>query len=236
MVTLWNPADDSQDSAFTLFFSGGQYVLPIHLEGRSIPLTVHVRVLSATAVVQGKEIQRKHFPKENELAQDGTVLERLIQPAGNQNVPIGMVNRDNEALCETKQSRNYAQARVSLIIDELLSQSGYTWRLKDGVLQMPPERATGHGSPRPPDQTATFGGINTMIQGLGVILAGYVRAAIFPGEGYAGNILAPADAEKIPPFTLRDVTVKQAADSHRISRKQGCVDPFSQSPELRIVT
>jgi hypothetical protein len=34
MVTLWNPADDPQDFTFTLFFSGGQYELPIHLEGR----------------------------------------------------------------------------------------------------------------------------------------------------------------------------------------------------------
>jgi hypothetical protein len=35
MVTLWNPADEAQDFVFTLFFSGGHYDLPIHLEARA---------------------------------------------------------------------------------------------------------------------------------------------------------------------------------------------------------
>jgi len=34
MVTLWNPADEAQDFVFTLFFPGGHYRLPIHLDGR----------------------------------------------------------------------------------------------------------------------------------------------------------------------------------------------------------
>jgi hypothetical protein len=35
MVTLWNPADEPQDLVFTLFFSGGHYQYPIHLEARA---------------------------------------------------------------------------------------------------------------------------------------------------------------------------------------------------------
>lgn len=35
MVTIWNPADEAQDFAFTLFFSGGHYTLPLHLEPRA---------------------------------------------------------------------------------------------------------------------------------------------------------------------------------------------------------
>ncbi len=34
MVTLWNPADEPQDLVFTVYFSGGYYLLPLHLEGR----------------------------------------------------------------------------------------------------------------------------------------------------------------------------------------------------------
>jgi hypothetical protein len=34
MVTLWNPADEAQDFVFTLFFSGGHYAFPVHMEGR----------------------------------------------------------------------------------------------------------------------------------------------------------------------------------------------------------
>lgn len=35
MVTVWNPADESQDYRFTLLFAGGHYQLPIHLEPRA---------------------------------------------------------------------------------------------------------------------------------------------------------------------------------------------------------
>lgn len=35
MVTVWNPADEPQDFAFTLLFTGGHYRLPIHLEARA---------------------------------------------------------------------------------------------------------------------------------------------------------------------------------------------------------
>ena len=35
MVTVWNPADEAQDFTFTLFYAGGQYLHPIHLEPRA---------------------------------------------------------------------------------------------------------------------------------------------------------------------------------------------------------
>jgi Bacterial Ig-like domain (group 2) len=35
MVTLWNPADEAQDFVFTVFFAGGHYLYPIHLEPRA---------------------------------------------------------------------------------------------------------------------------------------------------------------------------------------------------------
>ena len=35
MVTIWNPADEAQDFHFTLFFTGGHYTLPLHLEPRA---------------------------------------------------------------------------------------------------------------------------------------------------------------------------------------------------------
>lgn len=35
MVTLWNPADEDQDLLYTLFFSGGHYLYPIHLPARA---------------------------------------------------------------------------------------------------------------------------------------------------------------------------------------------------------
>lgn len=35
MVTMWNPADEAQDFIFTIFFTGGHYLLPVHLGPRA---------------------------------------------------------------------------------------------------------------------------------------------------------------------------------------------------------
>lgn len=35
MITLWNPADEAQDFIFKLFFTGGHYLVPVHLEARA---------------------------------------------------------------------------------------------------------------------------------------------------------------------------------------------------------
>lgn len=35
MVTLWNPADEEQDFIFVIFFSGGRYSYPVHLNPRA---------------------------------------------------------------------------------------------------------------------------------------------------------------------------------------------------------
>ena len=78
MISLWNAADEAQDLEFTLFFSGGQYKLPVHLEprvtrmfnvseiiqnqapdadGNVIPLTVH----EGSAVVSGPKGRNEHI-------------------------------------------------------------------------------------------------------------------------------------------------------------------------------
>ena len=58
----------------------------------------------------------------------------------------------------------------------------------------------------------TYNGMNTTIQGLGVILSGYIRSRLFPGRGYAGNILSSTDAEKVTAFTLQNASVEEIAD------------------------
>ena len=48
MVTVWNPADEAQDFVFTLFFSGGHYDLPIHLDARA------TRMFNVSEVIQNQ--------------------------------------------------------------------------------------------------------------------------------------------------------------------------------------
>jgi hypothetical protein len=48
MVTLWNPADEPQDLVFELFFSGGHYAFPVHLDARA------TRTFNASEIVQNQ--------------------------------------------------------------------------------------------------------------------------------------------------------------------------------------
>lgn len=48
MVAVWNPADEAQDFAFTLFFAGGHYVVPLHLEARA------TRTFNVSEIVQNQ--------------------------------------------------------------------------------------------------------------------------------------------------------------------------------------
>ncbi len=48
MITIWNPADESQDYVFTLFFSHGHYDLPLHLEPRA------TRMFNVSEIIQNQ--------------------------------------------------------------------------------------------------------------------------------------------------------------------------------------
>jgi len=48
MMTFWNPADESQDLVFKLFFSGGHYSFPVHLDART------TRNLNVSEIIQSQ--------------------------------------------------------------------------------------------------------------------------------------------------------------------------------------
>lgn len=48
MFTLWNPADEAQDFIFTLYFKGGHYLYPIHLEPRA------TRAFNVSEIIQNQ--------------------------------------------------------------------------------------------------------------------------------------------------------------------------------------
>ena len=48
MVTLWNPADEAQDFVFTLFYAGGHYFYPIHIEPRATTMFNVSEILHTT--------------------------------------------------------------------------------------------------------------------------------------------------------------------------------------------
>lgn len=57
MITLWNPADETQDFVFKLFFTGGHYLLPIHVEPRATrTINVSDVVMNPTPDAEGNII------------------------------------------------------------------------------------------------------------------------------------------------------------------------------------
>jgi len=53
MITLWNPADEAQDLVFKLIFSGGHYLVPIHLGARATR-TINVSEITQNAVADAE--------------------------------------------------------------------------------------------------------------------------------------------------------------------------------------
>ncbi|HEY6766413.1 MAG TPA: Ig-like domain-containing protein [Candidatus Sulfotelmatobacter sp.] len=70
MVTVWNPADESQDYRFTLFFAGGQYGLPIHLGARA------TRVFNISSIIENQ------IPDDNGNTIPGSVQEGSAKISG----------------------------------------------------------------------------------------------------------------------------------------------------------
>ena len=78
MVTVWNPADEPQDFAFTLFFKGGNYRLAMHLEAR------------ATRTFNISEIIQNQIPDEQ-----GNIIPANIQEGS---AKISGIHAENEEI------------------------------------------------------------------------------------------------------------------------------------------
>ena len=78
MVTVWNPADESQDFRFTLSFTGGHYQLSIHLEPR------------ATRTFNISEVIQNQIPDE-----EGNIIPAIVHEGS---AKIAGVHADNEEI------------------------------------------------------------------------------------------------------------------------------------------
>jgi hypothetical protein len=87
MVTVWNPADEAQDFLFTLYFTGGNYRLPIHLEPR------------ATQMLNISEITQNRIPDDKGNTIPPTVKEGSATLSGAQ--------ADNQEILVTMDAGTY---------------------------------------------------------------------------------------------------------------------------------
>jgi hypothetical protein len=79
MVTVWNPADEGQDFVITLFYTGGKYAKPLHLEPRAtrtfnVSEIVHSQIPDAAGNVVPAGVQEGGFKIAGSIADNQSVL------------------------------------------------------------------------------------------------------------------------------------------------------------------
>ncbi len=144
--------------------------------------------------------------------QNVTPLQALISFSAQNRFPLGVVLSDQPSLCVRQKKLSFVNVTAEKLLDGLLSDSGYHWLLENGVFVI---------KPAPSDETADhilqlrypqFQTMDTTMQGLGVILSGYIQSSLEPDKGYAGNILSSSESTRVKSFVLENVTVEQIAN------------------------
>jgi hypothetical protein len=163
-----------------------------------------------TAIGQHEESAAQHTFSFN--TKDTCLLQGLLKFGSDNQLPLGIVLQPGESLCRIKKSVNLKEMQAGQVIESILDGSDYGASEVDGVWVITPRSMPAGSSYLLNIHLEQFGTMRTTVQGLGIILAGYIRARLRPNEGYAGNILASTRAENVEPFTLQNVTVEQTAN------------------------
>jgi hypothetical protein len=153
-----------------------------------------------------------------------TVFESLVQLGLQEHIPFGFVVEDNDRdLCatESQPQADFRNVPVSEILNGLLRNTNSQWLVRDGVVTIKPIRARELTTKILDMKFDTFGGMKTTMQGLGIILSGYIQSGLVPDQGRFGDILSNDSNEMIEPFSLRDVTMEQTADHIVTSGSKG---------------
>jgi hypothetical protein len=143
--------------------------------------------------------------------QNTTALAATIQFAAENAIPAGIIVGPEQKLCAKLRTLDFKQRSLDHIMNDILSNSDYMWRMETGVLMVRPRQMTGGANYLLHLKFPRFSAPRTTIQGIGIILAGYIHASLRPGEGFAGSIPSSSDAKK-GTLDLTDVTVEQIAN------------------------
>lgn len=146
------------------------------------------------------------------ISVDTSVLAALVKLGSYTRTPIGIVLDAGkpDKLCGQNREITAQDRPMSEFLDELLAQSGYVWSLDGGVIVIRPAHLADRVSRVLSMKFANFGGTQTTMQGLGIILKQWVYARLHPeAGGFAGDILSSPDAEQFPQLDARNASVEQ---------------------------
>ncbi len=142
---------------------------------------------------------------------DTSILRALFKFGSETRVPIGIVldTVKSEKLCEEHRQFTLQSRPMSEFLNRLLAQSSYVWSFDQGVIHVQPAHLPDRVRQVLEIKFDRFGGIPTTMQGLGIILSGWIYSQLHPDNGFAGDILSSPDAERFPKFELRDASVER---------------------------
>ncbi len=146
------------------------------------------------------------------------ILHALLRLGSQERLPMGIVFDKTDALCKQRKSVDLKRATVGELMNNLLSDSNSTWRMHEQVIEIRPKRipeATIRILKMKVDKFGTTDTLDT-IQACAVVLSGRIYSGLNSHGGIAASIMSNPDAEKVPPFTLRNASV-EAILNHIVS-------------------
>ncbi len=149
------------------------------------------------------------------------IFHAIVRLAADKRVPLGIIRLKSDALCRTPSTKSYKKAPVRDIFSDLLSGTGWQSVYERGVVEIRPSVV-----PEPTRlllsmRFADFYAASTTVQGIGVILSGYITSRVRPGEGYAGNIIESPTAEHVSAFHLQNASVEEIMDYAASNGRKG---------------
>ena len=169
--------------------------------------------LLAISLIKARNVPSVDLQRQNiSISVDTTILLALSKFGSEARIPIGIVLETNKPhqLCEESGQVTIRDRPLSEFLDALLAQSGYTWSVDDGVIVVHPAHVTDQLTRVLTIKFDRFGGIQTTMQGLGIVLDTWVYSRLHPeAKGYAGDILSSLGADQFPHFEVRDASVEQ---------------------------
>lgn len=151
-------------------------------------------------------------------AVDQSIVNALIRLGSQEHIPLGIVLQKADSICNQHKTVNAVNTTAFQIINMLLDGTDKTFLPKGKVIEVRPKQISARTAAilkmRYEDYSSmatNMGGLTTM-HGLGVILSGRISMRLHPGRGYGGSIIGSLDAQQLPAFKLKNVSVEDIAD------------------------
>lgn len=168
--------------------------------------------LSARAVIVASQPSN---PQPNLLSihlQNVSPFQAFIVLGEKYHVPLGIVVGASDKLCAPLRNVELKNVTAEQAFTDVLSGSDYVWKKEGTGFLIEPRTLSPADKHFLNLRFSRFSGTDTTIQGLGIILQGYIATRLHPSQGYALDILSSPDAEHFKPFTLSNATVEKIAN------------------------